>query len=131
MKHRVLVIDDDHLVADTLRLVFSTNGFESEVCYSAAEALKLAKSFSPELLLCDVTLQGEDGLQLAAQVFRELPECQMIMLTAYLTKSASLEVEALRRTHPVKVLNKPCRPEVLIQEAVALLSARPPLQAAS
>lgn len=131
MKHRVLVVDDDHLVADTLRMVFSTNGFESEVCYSAAEGLRMARSFSPELLLCDVTMQGEDGLQLAAQVFRELPKCQMIMLTAYLSKSASQEVEVLRRTHPVKVLNKPCRPELLLEEAVALLSARPPMQAAS
>jgi CheY-like chemotaxis protein len=131
MRHRVLVVDDDHLVADTLRMVFVANGFESQACYSAADGLRMAKSFSPELMLCDVTMPGEDGIQLAAQVFHELPRCQMIMLTAYLTKSASLELEALRRQRPLKVLTKPCRPETLIEEAVEMLRARPPLQAAS
>jgi CheY-like chemotaxis protein len=125
-----LVVDDDHLVADTLRMVFVANGFESEACYSAAEGLRMAKSFSPELLLCDVTMPGQDGLQLAAQVFRELPGCQMIMLTAYLTSTASQELEELRRKRPLKVLNKPCRPEVILQEAVELLRLPVPLQAA-
>jgi CheY-like chemotaxis protein len=126
----VLVVDDDRLVADTLRLVFLANGFESEACYTAANGLQMAKSFVPELMLCDVTMPGEDGIQLAAQVFQELPKCQMIMLTAYLSKSASLELEALSRKRPLKILNKPCRPELLIEQAVELLRARPPLHAA-
>ena len=130
MRHRVLVVDDDRLVADTLRMVFLVNGFESEACYSAAEGLKLARSFSPELLLCDVAMPGEDGLQLAAKVVRELPDCQMIMLTAYLSKSASQELEALRRRRPVKVLKKPCPPELLIEEVVEMLRAQPPAHAA-
>jgi CheY-like chemotaxis protein len=129
MRHRVLVVDDDHLVADTLKMVFAANGFESEACYSAAEALKVARSFSPELMLCDVTMPGEDGIELAAKVFHELPRCQMIMLTAYLTNSASVELEALRRKRPVKVLKKPCPPELLIEEALEMLTA--PLHAAS
>lgn len=131
MKHRVLVVDDDHLVADTLRMVFAANGFESEACYSAAEGLQMAKSFSPELMLCDIMMQGEDGLQLAAQVFHELPRCQMIMLTAYLSRAASAEVEALRKKRPLKVLNKPCAPETLIEEAIQLLKNQLPLPAAS
>ena len=131
MRHRVLVVDDDHLVADTLRMVFLANGFESEACYSAAEALRTARSFAPELMLCDVAMPGEDGVQLAAQVFHELPRCQLIMLTAYLTKSASQQLEVLGRKRPLKILNKPCSPELLIEEALQLLQTRPPLYAAS
>src|ERR1700733_10760936 len=95
-RQRVLVVDDDHLVADTLRMIFVVNGFESEACYSAADALHKARSFDPELLLCDVTMPGENGLQLAAAISREIPKCQMIMLTAYLSNAASVELEALR-----------------------------------
>jgi CheY-like chemotaxis protein len=127
----VLVVDDDPLVADTLRMVFAANGFESEACYSAAEGLKMARSFSPELMLCDVTMPGEDGIELAARVSHELPKCQMIMLTAYLSKSASQELEALRRKRHLKILSKPCRPETLIEEAVELLQGQSPLHAAS
>ena len=39
MKQRVLVVDDDRMVADTLNLVFQANGYESEAVYSAAEGL--------------------------------------------------------------------------------------------
>jgi len=121
MRQRVLVVDDDRLVADTLRMIFVVNGFESEACYSAAEALRRARSFVPELLLCDVTMPGQNGLQLAATISRELPACQMIMLTAYLSNAASVELEALRMKRPLKLLSKPCRPEVLLKEAGELL----------
>jgi DNA-binding NtrC family response regulator len=130
MKQRVLVVDDDQLVADTLRLVFAVNGFDSEACYSAADALRKARSFDPELLLCDVTMPGGSGLQLAATINREMPKCQMIMLTGYLTHTASVELEAFRMNRPLKLLNKPCRPEVLLKEATDLLR-HPQLRAAS
>jgi CheY-like chemotaxis protein len=117
----VLVVDDDHLVADTLRMIFVVNGFESEACYSAEDALQKARSFVPELLLCDVALPGQDGLQLAATISREMPTCQMIVLTAYLTNDASVELEALRMKRPLTLLNKPCRPELLLKEAGDLL----------
>ena len=38
MKQRVLVVDDDRLVADTLNLVFQANGYECEAVYCAADA---------------------------------------------------------------------------------------------
>jgi CheY-like chemotaxis protein len=125
MRHKVLVVDDDHLVADTLRMVFLVNGFESEACYSAAEGFRIAKSFAPELLLCDITMPGEDGIQLATKVSRELPRCKLIMLTAYLSKSDSQQLEILHRKRPLKVLKKPCPPELLLEEAMELLEARP------
>lgn len=129
MRQRVLVVDDDRLVADTLRMIFAVNGFESEACYSAADALRRARSFDPELLLCDVTMPGQSGLELAAAINQEMPKCQMIMLTAYLTSAASVELEALRMKRPLKLLNKPCRPEVLLREAGELLQP-PQLRAA-
>lgn len=124
MRQRVLVVDDDRLVADTLRMVFVVNGFESEACYSADDALHKARSFDPELLLCDVTMPGQTGLQLAATISREMPKCQMIMLTAYLSNAASVELEALRMKRPLKLLSKPCRPELLLKEAGELLAHR-------
>jgi CheY-like chemotaxis protein len=116
MKHKVLVVDDDHLVADTLQMILAANGFHTEACYSAADGLRRARSFAPQLLLCDVSMPGQDGLHLAAAIQREMPACKLIMLTAFLSTSASLELEALRKKRPVKLLNKPCPPELLIKE---------------
>lgn len=121
MRQRVLVVDDDQLVADTLRMIFALNGFESEVSYSAAEALRKARSFAPELMLCDVTMPGESGLELAAAIHREMPKTHIVMLTAYLSSAASAQLEALRKKRPLKLLNKPCRPEVLLKEVGEML----------
>jgi DNA-binding response OmpR family regulator len=121
MRQRVLVVDDDRLVADTLSMIFAANGFEAQARYSAAEGLACARSFSPSLLLCDVTMPEQTGLQLADAVNRELPSCQMLMLTAYSSNAARVEMHAMRMKRPLKLLNKPCRPEVLLREVDALL----------
>lgn len=122
MRQRVLVVDDDHLVADTLRMVFAANGFQSEACYSAAEALGRARTFAPQLMLCDVSMPGESGLELAATIRREMPATQVIMLTADLTNSARDELEGLRKSRPLKLLNKPCPPEQLLREVEETLA---------
>ncbi len=121
MKHRVLVVDDDHLVADTLNLVFQANGYESEAVYSAAEGLDRARSFNPGLLLCDVSMPDSSGLQLAETVQQEMPECKLLMLTAYSANVSKVEQHVTRTRRPLKLLNKPCRPEILLREAESLL----------
>jgi DNA-binding response OmpR family regulator len=121
MKQRVLVVDDNRLVADTLSLIFQANGFESEVAYSAAEGMERARTFSPRLLLCDVSMPGETGLDLVARMDREMPECRLLMLSAYSSSAAVVELSSRGMKRPLKLLNKPCRPEELLREATALL----------
>lgn len=121
MKQRVLVIDDDRLVADTLNLIFRANGYDSEAVYSAADGLARARTFAPELLLCDVTMPEENGLQLVEKLQLEMPECKLLMLTAYSSNHIKVEQHASRTKLPLKLLNKPCRPEILLREAQNLL----------
>ena len=121
-KQRVLVVDDDRLVADTLNLIFQANGYESEAVYSAAEALVRARTFAPGLLLCDITMPDESGLQLAETLQREMPDCKFLMLTAYSSNAAKVEQHISRMKRPLKLLNKPCHPELLLREASDLLA---------
>ena len=123
MKQRILVVDDDKLVADTLNLIFLANGFESEARYSAADAMARAREFDPQLVLCDVTMPDETGLQMAEKMMQELPKTRMLMLTAYTSNNAKVDAESQRIGLPIKLLNKPCRPEDLLREARNLLSA--------
>lgn len=123
MKQRVLVVDDDHMVADTLNLIFQANGYDSVAAYSAASGLEHARSFAPGLLLCDVTMPHENGLQLADRLHREMPDCKVLMLSAYTSNAARVEQHATEVNRPLKLLNKPCRPEDLLREAQALLAA--------
>ncbi|MGA7157037.1 MAG: response regulator [Acidobacteriaceae bacterium] len=123
MKQRVLVVDDDHLVADTLNLVFKANGYESEAVYSAADGLARARTFNHLLMLCDISMPEVNGLQLAEALQLEMPSCKVLMLTAYASNAAKVEQHITRTQRPLRLLSKPCRPELLLSEAHSLLQS--------
>lgn len=118
---RVLVVDDDRLVADTLCLIFRANGFDSEARYSAATGFECAQNYHPSLMLCDVIMPGESGLQLAQRVREALPATQLLMLTAYPSNAAEVQDGAAAFRTSLKLLSKPCRPDDLLRETHALL----------
>jgi CheY-like chemotaxis protein len=63
---RVLIVDDEHDTADSLRLLLRRVGYLAEAVYSAPTALGEARRFRPDVMLCDLGLPGMDGLELAA-----------------------------------------------------------------
>jgi CheY-like chemotaxis protein len=119
---RVLVVDDDRLVADTLALVFGKSGFDARAAYSADQALAFARDFNPHLLLCDVTMPGRDGLTLLRDMTMEQPACRVIMLTGFYSNLKSVREQASKLARPVGILTKPCQPAELLREAAALLA---------
>jgi CheY-like chemotaxis protein len=119
---RVLVVDDDRLVADTLTLIFERNNFRARAAYSADEALEFAREFCPDLLLCDVTMPGRDGLSLVADMTRELPNCRILVLTGFYSNVKNVREHAQKLSRPLGILTKPCQPAELLREAAALLA---------
>ncbi len=119
---RVLVVDDDHLVADTLALVFEKSGFQARAAYSAEQGLQSSREFLPNLLLCDVTMPGRGGLSLVNDLTRELPACQILVLTGFYSNLKEVREEAARLHRPVGILTKPCQPSELLREAASLLA---------
>lgn len=124
MKTRVLVVDDDHLVADTLSMIFNANGYECEALYSAADAFERAKEFIPALVLCDVVMPEESGIQLAWRVQDHLPQTRVLMLTGYGVPTPPAEAEVGQGSRPTPpTLRKPCRPDDLLRESRRLLQS--------
>jgi CheY-like chemotaxis protein len=64
-KKRVLIVDDEHIIADTLVAIFSGAGYESRAAYSAEGALGLIPSWPPQLAIVDVILPGMNGIDFA------------------------------------------------------------------
>ena len=123
MKQRILVIDDDRLVADTLSLVFAANGFEAEARYSAATGMERARSFEPQLVLCDVSMPEETGLELADRLGREMPHTRVLMFSGFGSNAAKVDAHSSRTGRPLRLVRKPCRPEDLLHECHTLLKA--------
>jgi len=119
---RVLIVDDDTMVADTLTLIFRKSGWDVRVCYSAKDGLICAREFQPNLLLCDLIMPGRDGLSLVEDVTRELPACRILVLTGFYANLNAVERHSLELPRPLGILMKPCRPAELLREANAMLA---------
>ena len=108
---RVLVVDDEWLIADSLALILSKKGFLTKTAHSGERAIELAKAFEPDLLISDVLMPGITGIDTAEQILTFLPECKIILLSGLAT------VDLIRRTKTAEkyeILSKPVPPDVLL-----------------
>jgi DNA-binding NarL/FixJ family response regulator len=110
-KGKVLIVEDQFLAAEFLRIWVETYGFE--VCgmaRSAAEAVELAKAHQPTHVLMDVRLQGEvDGVD-AAIALQEFSNSRIIYCTG---SSEPSTVKRINADHPFEILFKPIDAQLL------------------
>jgi CheY-like chemotaxis protein len=68
---RVLVVDDNHDGADSLLLILQAYGHEARAAYDGESALRLARSFRPDVVLLDIGMPGLDGYEVARRLRRD------------------------------------------------------------
>lgn len=79
---KVAVVDDEHIVADTLAEILSLHGYQSKAIYSGEAAIEEAEGFGPEVVLIDFRMQGIDGIEASIQIRKRRPTCRIILFTA-------------------------------------------------
>jgi CheY-like chemotaxis protein len=121
LKRKILVVDDEHLVADTLGIIFEKRGFDCRVSYNGAEALACMEEFDPELLLCDMSMPGMSGLEVVVNVTKRFPDCRVLLLTGHYANLGSARKWAHNHRAPSLIMTKPVLPALLLEEADALL----------
>lgn len=73
-KPKVIVVDDEHLIADTLTTILSRAGYDVRAVYSGDEAVEMALNFQPDLMLSDVVMPGITGIE---ALFRYAQNCHL------------------------------------------------------
>ena len=82
---RLLVIDDEALIRDTLAEFLTQEGFIVESCASGEQALARASEQQFDIAICDVQLPGIDGLELLDRLLKLSPQTFVLLVTAYAT----------------------------------------------
>lgn len=111
---RILVVDDEVLIADTIVQILNRNGFIAEAAYSGDEAIRLAKRHCPELVLSDVMMPHVDGVEAAIQIREACPDTRIVLFSG---QAATVEIlaRARDRGHEFELLPKPIHPTQLIK----------------
>lgn len=78
---KVLVVEDEPLIAKALQREMTRLGFEITVCETGADALRVVSAWTPDIALLDLGLPDMDGMEVARQI-RAASDVPIIMLTA-------------------------------------------------
>jgi CheY-like chemotaxis protein len=113
VRPRVLIADDERIIADTLGLILNQNGFEAAAVYSGQKAVETARQFLPEVFLADVVMPGMSGIEAAIQISTMIPGCRVLLLSGQ-AATADLMRDARVRGHDFEVLLKPVHPNQLL-----------------
>lgn len=112
MKQSMLIIDDDEIVLNSCRKIFSAEGFDVVITPNPAQGLKLASESNYDVILCDWKMPGFDGLDVIEELHRRTPESALVMISGYPTVGRATEAMKLGA---MDYVSKPFTPEEISQ----------------
>ena len=121
---RVLVVDDEPTIADTLARILQSKGYEAIPVHSGEEAVALASTFLPDIAILDVMLGGLNGMDAASLILQHRPSCHIVLFSGHPETAKLVESGAT----PFEILAKPVSPDRLL-EHLASFEAPPPYPA--
>ena len=110
---KVLIVDDERTITDTLVMIFSGNGYDARGVYSAEDARDLILTWSPNLAIIDVLLPEMNGIDLAILLKAMCPDCHLTLFSGH-GATADLLEPALHQGYRFEVRSKPVHPSELL-----------------
>ncbi len=93
-KLKVLVVDDEVVLAETMAEALERSGYDVVTAHSGADAIKLLERVEPSVILTDLKMEGMDGLTLLRKAKQELPDAEVVVITGH--GDVQTAVEAMR-----------------------------------
>jgi len=110
---RVLIVDDERLIADTLAAILNEHDFEAVGVYSGEAAIEAARTMQPDVVLTDVLMPKMSGIDLGIRIRGEFPETAIFLFSGQAATSELL-LQAQADGHQFELLPKPIHPEHLM-----------------
>jgi DNA-binding NtrC family response regulator len=117
----LLIVDDERAVAESMAAIFRLNGHQPFFATSPGEGLEMARQVRPQLLITDVVMPRETGIQLAIKVVAEIPSCKVLLMSGQAETSNLLE-DAEQQGYYFEILAKPVWPPDLIARAESMVA---------
>jgi DNA-binding response OmpR family regulator len=116
---RVLVIDDEKNLADTLVWILERAGFEATAAYDGESALQRLDTFQPDVVISDVIMPGINGIEVCTRIQARFPKCHILLFSG---QTATNELLGEAREHGLtwELLAKPMDPDELLAKVTTL-----------
>lgn len=111
---KILVVDDERRIADTLGEILELAGFHVRVAYDGWEALEQATRFHPNYLLSDVLMPGMNGVELAIAMRKTYPSARILLFSGQAGISNIL-LDGQKQGFEFELVAKPIHPSKLIE----------------
>jgi DNA-binding response OmpR family regulator len=112
-KLKVLVADDEQVIANTLAIILNRAGFDARAVYSGEKLVEMAQSFEPDVLISDVVMSGTTGIEAAIEVLAKLPSCKILLFSERAATINLLE-RARVEGQTFEIITKPIHPNELL-----------------
>ena len=114
-KPKVLVVDDERVIADTLAMILIQSGFQARAIYSGEGAVETAVSFVPDMLISDVIMADLNGIDAAIRIKELLPKIKILLFSGQ-AATADLLDTARKQGYEFEILAKPVHPQDLLNK---------------
>ncbi|MDA8098886.1 MAG: response regulator [Nitrospiraceae bacterium] len=91
MAERLLIVEDEDTLCESLQRVFRHAGYEVDRADSAESAFALLETRSYDLIITDIILPGISGIELMTRYRRTSPSQKIMVMTAYASLSTAVE----------------------------------------
>ncbi len=112
-KPKVLVVDDERVIADTLAIILNQHGYEASAVYTGTGAVERARNDRPDLIISDVIMPDMNGIEAAINIRKFLPACKILLFSGQ-AATANLLESARAQGHEFEILAKPIHPQDLL-----------------
>lgn len=116
---RILIIDDEKAVADTLVMILERKGHKAEAVYDGGVALERFESFAPDCVISDVMVPGRNGVDVCAVIQAKYPNCHILLFSGQ-AETSDLIQKARAAGHNWELLIKPFSPAELLAKLNSL-----------
>ena len=103
---KILVVDDNEELVFTLRMILEDEGFEVISAKDSQDGYSTFLEFKPDLVITDIQMPGENGLELMEHIRRHNPTVRTIYMSGDL-ESFLPPLEEEKKKYPVSLLEKP------------------------
>jgi DNA-binding NtrC family response regulator len=116
---KVLIVDDERAIVDSLYEIILSAGYDVSKAYSGEQAIAAAMDFCPNILLSDVLMPGLNGFEVALEIKKACPNCRLLLFSGQASTAAMAQrfgPTFTSRGYRFELLPKPYHPTALLKK---------------